>query len=48
MCGQIRHFDYPTEASCYRALNELYRRQQREDFKYVVCRPKTANEDETP
>lgn len=42
MCGQLRVEEYQGEESCYRALDELYKRQGREDFKYVICRPKKA------
>lgn len=38
MCGQLKEYPYPTEASCYRALDELYRRNPADKFKYVVCR----------
>ena len=40
MCGQERQYTYPSEASCYRALAEVYKRQRRDQFKYVVCTPK--------
>lgn len=40
LCGQERKYDYPSEAACYRALEEIYKRQGRDQFKYVVCVPK--------
>ena len=43
MCGQIREVVYPSEATCYRALDELYRRNKPDAFKYVVCQPKALN-----
>lgn len=42
MCGQLQEYHYPSEQACYRALDELYRRQKREDFKYVVCHPEKS------
>lgn len=45
MCGAINEYTYRDEASCYRALNEIYKRQGREAFKYIVCRPKEKNND---
>jgi hypothetical protein len=40
MCGDVREFTYPNEASCYRALEEIYKRQSPSDFKYIICKPK--------
>lgn len=39
LCGQLVETTYPTEAACYRAMDELYRRNDKDDFKYVLCRP---------
>ncbi len=39
LCGQELKVPYPTEAACYRALDELYRRSPADRFKYVLCRP---------
>lgn len=43
MCGQEFEVTYPSEAACYRAMDELYKRNRREDFKWVVCKPKSLN-----
>ena len=40
MCGQERKLEYQTEAQCYRALDELYKRQPASDFKRVTCSPR--------
>ncbi len=37
LCGQQREIPYPDEPSCYRALEQLYKQQGREAFKYVLC-----------
>lgn len=37
LCGQYRVVPYPDEQACYRAVDELYKRQGREAFKYVLC-----------
>ena len=42
MCGQQVEVVYPTEAACYRALDELYKRNPRDSFKYVLCKPRKA------
>ena len=40
LCGQeIRH-EYPSEAACYRALDDLYKRNNPDKFKYITCSPK--------
>ena len=46
LCGQEREVEYPNEAACYRALNELYRRSEPGDFKYVTCAPKQKEKKE--
>jgi hypothetical protein len=46
MCGQIREAPYETEQQCYRAMDELYKRQDPSKFKWVVCenrKKKAAN-----
>ena len=43
MCGQERVITYPNESACYRALDDLYRRNKPDAFKYVVCQPKALN-----
>lgn len=48
MCGQAISADYPTETQCYKALDELYKRQGKDDFKYVTCSPKGAIKKEIP
>lgn len=40
LCGQYLEIDYPSEQQCYAALNETYKRQGKDAFKYVVCAPK--------
>lgn len=45
-CGIIVETPYPDEQSCYRALDELYKRQGRDDFKYVLCEPRKKGESE--
>lgn len=40
LCGMVRETSYPDEAACYRAMDELYRRQGRDAFKYVLCEPR--------
>lgn len=40
MCGQLREIPYPDEVSCYRALEELYKRHGVGAFKYVLCAPR--------
>ena len=42
LCGQQQKIEYQTESQCYRALDELYKRQPASDFKFVTCEPKTA------
>jgi len=37
MCGQVIEQTYPTEQACYRAMDELYKRQGREYFRWVTC-----------
>ena len=44
LCGLVREVDYPSEAQCYTALNELYKRQGKDGFKYVYCAPKQKKE----
>lgn len=39
LCGSYIETAYPSEQDCYKALNELYKRQKSEDFKYVICSP---------
>jgi hypothetical protein len=39
MCGQERRVAYPSETACYRALDELYKRNPASSFKYVICQP---------
>lgn len=40
LCGMYREITYPTEAQCYRALDELYKRHPKDHFKYVICEPR--------
>lgn len=40
LCGQEIKHEYPNEAACYRALDELYKRSKPDTFKYVTCSPK--------
>ena len=44
MCGQFREYEYPTEESCYRAMNSLYEKHGRDAFNYIICRPRTAKD----
>lgn len=44
LCGQLQEIRYPNEAACYRAIEELYKRNPRDRFKYVICRPATAKD----
>lgn len=39
LCGHYREVAYDTEAQCYRAMDELYKRHGAAHFKYVVCEP---------
>jgi hypothetical protein len=39
LCGSYVEAEYPTEAACYKALDELYKRQGAQNFKYVTCTP---------
>ncbi len=36
-CGHIAEHKYPSEQSCYKALEELYKRQGPEKFLWVTC-----------
>lgn len=36
-CALYREIEYPTEKACYRAMDELYKRQSPVDFRYIVC-----------
>lgn len=42
MCGQKKEYEYPTEESCYTAMNHLYDAKGRDNFKYIVCKLKTT------
>ncbi len=45
LCGSLRQIEYPSEASCYSALESMYRLQGKDAFNYVLCKPKEiANE----
>ncbi len=46
LCGQEVKVEYPNEQSCYRAMEDLYRRNNPDKFKYVICKPKA--QDATP
>ena len=48
LCGHVREITYPNEAACYRALDDLYRRNKPYAFKYVVCQPKALNKPANP
>jgi len=43
MCGMERRVVYPNEAACYRALDDLYKRNPPDSFKWVICEPKRLN-----
>jgi len=43
LCGQYIEREYLNEESCYKALDELYRRSEPDSFKWVVCAPKNTN-----
>lgn len=43
MCGQLKEVAHPSEASCYRAMEELYKRNRADKFKYVICEPRKAD-----
>lgn len=45
LCGQYVETKYPTETACYRAMDELYRRHEKDEFKYVLCKPANLNKD---
>ena len=40
LCSNYFESAYPDETACYRAMDELYKKQGREAFKYVICKPK--------
>lgn len=40
LCGHYRETPYPDEQACFRAMDDLYKRQGRENFKYVLCEPR--------
>lgn len=37
-CGQYRTFEYPTEKSCYSAIEQLHKTSN-DTFSYVTCSP---------
>jgi hypothetical protein len=45
MCGQQSKIEYQTEMQCYRAMEEIYKRQPSSDFKFITCAPKTIKEE---
>jgi hypothetical protein len=40
LCAQYREIPYDDEKSCYRAMEELYKRQGQANFNYVLCVPR--------
>jgi hypothetical protein len=36
-CGSFVEHEYPSEKQCYRAIEEIYKRQGPENFKWVTC-----------
>ena len=45
LCGHVREVPYETEAQCYRAMDELYKRHNPKEFKYIVCEPRQKGKD---
>jgi hypothetical protein len=40
MRGSVIQHEYPTEASCYKAMDTLYAQQGKASFKYITCSPR--------
>ena len=41
LCGSYVEAQYPSEEACYKALNDLYKRNPT-GYKYVICSPITG------
>jgi len=39
MCGSQQEYIYPNKSDCYQALEDLYKRNDADDFNYVICKP---------
>lgn len=38
MCGHLKEVPYPSEESCYKAMNHLYKEKGADNFKYLYCK----------
>lgn len=45
ICSQHFTRDYPSEDSCYRAMNSLYDKKGEDSFLYITCAPKAEEVD---